>query len=153
MDQLKKESINALSGGKKFLARTVKIGDLKRLEELHKSIEIYVYPKRMSIQSLCEIIENAYERFWLQHKKKSHQIKNINFANWFYKSMISSQKDKLKIEQLLVNLIDSINHFMMKEPGVKIFYHFLAETWPTDSLFYFLVLRGLMEQVTGEKIL
>lgn len=52
-DQPKKESINALSGGKKFLARVVKIGDLKKLEQLHKSVEIYVYPKRMSIQSLC----------------------------------------------------------------------------------------------------
>ncbi len=49
----KKEPISALSGAKKFLARTVKIGDLKKIEELHKSIEIYVYPKRMSLQSLC----------------------------------------------------------------------------------------------------
>jgi hypothetical protein len=42
---------------------------------------------------------------------------------------------------------------VLKDPGVKIFYHFLAEQWPTDALFYFLVLRGLLEQVTGEKIL
>ena len=42
---------------------------------------------------------------------------------------------------------------MLKEPGVKIFYNFLSEQWPTDSLFYFLVLRGLLEQITGEKIL
>lgn len=52
MGQSKKEPITALNGGKKFLARTVKIGDLKKIEEIHKSIEIYVYPKRMSIQSL-----------------------------------------------------------------------------------------------------
>lgn len=67
--------------------------------------------------------------------------------------MILTQKDKLKIEQTLVNLIDSLNHFMLKEPGVRIFYQFLSEQWPTDSLFYFLVLRGLLEQITGEKIL
>lgn len=67
--------------------------------------------------------------------------------------MISSQKDKLKVEQQLVNLIDSLNHFMLKEPGVKVFYHFIAEHWPIDALFYFLVLRGLLEQITGDKIL
>jgi hypothetical protein len=67
--------------------------------------------------------------------------------------MISSLKDKLKVEQLLVNLIDSLNHFVPKEPGLKIFYHFLSGNWPTDSLFYFLVLRGILEQVTESKIL
>ena len=40
--------------------------------------------------------------------------------------MIFSQKDKLKVEQQLVNLIDSLNHFILKEPGIKVFYHFLA---------------------------
>ncbi len=40
--------------------------------------------------------------------------------------MILPHRDKLKIEQQLVNLIDSLNHFMQKEPGVKVFYHFLA---------------------------
>jgi hypothetical protein len=67
--------------------------------------------------------------------------------------MICSAKDKLKLEQLLVNLVDSLNHFLPKEPGLKLFYQFLAGEWPTDALFYFLVLRGLLEQVTGEKIL
>lgn len=67
--------------------------------------------------------------------------------------MIASLRDKLKVEQLLVSLIDSLNHFMQKEPGLKVFYNFLSENWPTDSLFYFLVLRGILEQVTQEKIL
>lgn len=67
--------------------------------------------------------------------------------------MICSAKDKLKLEQLLVNLVDSLNHFLFKEPGLKLFYRFLSGEWPTDALFYFLVLRGLLEQVTGEKIL
>lgn len=62
--------------------------------------------------------------------------------------MIYSLRDKLKIEQMLVNLIDSLNHFIQKEPGIKIFYNFLSENWPTDSFFYFLVLRGILEQVT-----
>jgi hypothetical protein len=107
----------------------------------------------MSLQALCELIENAYERFWSEHKKKSTQVKSIHFAEWFYKHVILSQKDKLKVEQLLVNLIDSLNHYMLKEPGVKMFYNFLSEQWQTDALFYFLVLRGLLEQITGEKIL
>ena len=67
--------------------------------------------------------------------------------------MICSAKDKLKLEQLPVNLVDSLNHFLPKEPGLKLFYRFLSGEWPTDALFYFLVLRGLLEQVTGEKIL
>jgi hypothetical protein len=99
------------------------------------------------------LIENSYEKFWLEHKKKSPHLKNINFPEWFYKHMIASLKDKLKAEQLLLNLIDSLNHFMPKAPALKIFYNFLSEHWPIDSLLYFLVLRGLLEQVTGDRIL
>jgi len=53
----------------------------------------------------------------------------------------------------LVNLIDSVYHYQHKMEGVKIFNNFIAEKWPVDALFYFLVLRGMLEQITGERIL
>ena len=59
----------------------------------------------------------------------------------------------MKTEQQLVNLIDSITHFQLKCQGVQVFYRFLAEKWPVDAFFYFLVLRGLLEQVTNDRIL
>ena len=62
-------------------------------------------------------------------------------------------REKLKVEQLLVNLIDSLAHYQHKSEGVRIFSNFVAEKWPIDALFYFLVLRGMLEQMTGERIL
>lgn len=143
----------AVGAGKKQLSRAVRVGELRRLEELHRCVEIYVYPKRMSLHCLCELVENSYERFWQEHKKKSAQVRTISFAEWFYRSTVASQRDRLRAEQLLVNLIDSLNHFVPKEPGLRLFYSFLAEGWPTDALFYFLVLRGILEQVTDCRIL
>lgn len=62
-------------------------------------------------------------------------------------------KDKLKLEQKLLNFLDGINYYQLKIQGVKLFHNFLAEKWPIDSFFYFLVLRGLLEQVINDKIL
>ena len=59
----------------------------------------------------------------------------------------------MKIEQNLVNLIDSVNHYGHKMVAVRIFAGFLSEKWSIDTLFYFLVMRGLLEQVTGDRIL
>lgn len=62
-------------------------------------------------------------------------------------------KDKLKLEQKLLNFLDGINYYQYKIQGVKLFHNFLSEKWPIDSFFYFLVLRGLLQQVTNDKIL
>lgn len=99
------------------------------------------------------MVEGIYEKFWSENKKKSTQIRSINFPEWVYRQVILPSRDKLRVEQLLVNLIDSLNHFQNKIPGLRLFYSFLAEKLPIDALFYFLVLRGLLEQVTGERIL
>jgi len=93
---------------------------------MHKHVEIYIYPKRFSGWILCEIVESVYERFWAENKKKSTQIRSISFPEWMYTNIISSIKEKLKIEQLLVNLIDSLNHFLHKNLGLQIFYNFLS---------------------------
>lgn len=45
---------------KKRISRTVKVGGLTWLEELHPFLEIYIYPKRMQLSALCEIVENGY---------------------------------------------------------------------------------------------
>lgn len=62
-------------------------------------------------------------------------------------------KDKLKLEQRLLNFLDGVNYYQFKIQGVKLFHNFLAEKWPIDSFLYFLVLRGLLEQVINDKIL
>lgn len=139
--------------GKKAIGRVVRMGELGKLESLHRWVEIYIYPKRLSQTALCEQVENIYERFWGEHKKKSTQIRSVCFPEWVYLNEICRQREKLKLEQQLVNLVDSLQHFLPKLPALKIFHSFLAELWPVDALFYFLVLRGLLEQVLGEKIL
>ena len=53
----------------------------------------------------------------------------------------------------MVNLLDSIVHFAHKSTAVRVFSGFLGERWSIDVLFYFLVMRGLLEQVTGDRIL
>jgi hypothetical protein len=77
----------------------------------------------------------------------------LSLPSWVYKSVFCALRDKLKLEQLLANFIDSVNHYAHKAQGVRLFSHFLAEKWPIDALFYFLVLRGLLEQTAGERIL
>ena len=69
-----------------------------------------------------------------------------------HQGIVGAVRDKLKTEQLLVSIIDTLNHFLPKQTGVRLFYNFLSELWPTDALFYFLVVRGILEQVTNEKI-
>ena len=53
----------------------------------------------------------------------------------------------------MVNILDSIVHFGHKSTGVRVFSGVLGERWSIDVLFYFLVMRGLLEQVTGDRIL
>lgn len=59
----------------------------------------------------------------------------------------------MKIEQLLVNLIESLNHFSYKHLGVQLFYNFLSGVYNLEVLHYYLVIRALLEQLQGEKII
>ena len=59
----------------------------------------------------------------------------------------------MKAEQLLVNLIESLNHFSFKHMGIQMFVNFLSGAYSLDVLNYFLVIRALLEQLTGEKII
>ena len=52
-----------------------------------------------------------------------------------------------------MNVIESVVNYGYKMGGVRIFGGFLGERWSIDTLFYFLVMRGLLEQVTGDRIL
>jgi hypothetical protein len=71
-------------------------------------------------------VEGIYEKFWSENKKKSTQIRNINFPEWVYRQIVLPCRDKLRVEQFLVNLIDSLNHFQNKIPGLRLFHSFLA---------------------------
>ena len=55
----------------------------------------------------------------------------------------------MKVEQLLVNLVESLNHFSYKNIGIQIFYNFMAGIYNLETLNYFLVVRALLEQVSG----
>ena len=65
----------------------------------------------MQLNSLHEFIESIYEKFWHEHKKRSGNVRSINFGEWVYKSVIKKIPEKLKMEQMLVNLLDSLNYF------------------------------------------
>jgi len=45
---------------------------------------------------------------------------------------------------LLVNLVDSLNHFSYKHLGIQMFYNFLAGTYNLETLNYYLVVRALL---------
>lgn len=82
-----------------------------------------------------------------------NEQKTKSFCQWVYENFVTVQKEKLKAEQLLVNLIESLNHFSFKHIGIQIFQNFLSGIYSSDTLNYFLVIRALLEQIEGEKII
>lgn len=59
----------------------------------------------------------------------------------------------MKMEQLLVNFLESLNHFSYKHAGIQLFCNFLSGAYQLDALNYFLVIRAMLEQIEGEKII
>lgn len=58
----------------------------------------------------------------------------------------------MKVQQLLVNFVESLNHFHGKIAGVKVFTEFLSENYRLQELVFFYFLRKMLEDLTQCKI-
>ena len=94
------QSIPTYANGKKPLNRVIKGEGLEKLMELHPFVEIYIYPKKMTLLSLEEVIENTYHSYWVfQKSTKSHQP----LLSFLYSSISKQIQSKVKVDQFIVN--------------------------------------------------